>query len=59
MKEIFISVYFIRDNDRDRGGDRGSDRRSGDRDGSKGFDRYEPPRDRGGFDRGKNETDIE
>merc|ERR1712226_1109098 len=41
-----------RDNDRDRGYDRGGgDRRGGDRDGSRGFDRYEPPRDRGGFER--------
>merc|ERR1712156_488662 len=34
-------------NDRDRGYDRGGDRRGGDRDGSRGFDRYEPPRERG------------
>merc|ERR1711899_100839 len=40
-----------RDNDRDRGYDRGGDRRGGDRDGSRGFDRYEPPRERGGYDR--------
>ena len=43
---------FHRDNDRDRGYDRGGDRRGGDRDGSRGFDRYEPPRERGGYDRG-------
>merc|ERR1712203_961387 len=29
----------------------GGDRRGGDRDGSRGFDRYEPPRERGGYDR--------
>merc|ERR1712156_1272036 len=39
--------YNNRDNDDDRGGDR----RGGDRDGSRGFDRYEPPRERGGYDR--------
>lgn len=49
---------MLRDNDRNRGYDRGgydsmgSDRR-GDRDGNRGFDRYEPPKDRGGYDRGK------
>ena len=51
---IYFSFQFIRDNDRERGYDRGGiERRGGDRDGSRGFDHYEPPRDRGGFDRGE------
>ena len=51
--QLTITNYLNRDNDRDRGYDRGGDRRGGDRDGSRGFDRYEPPRERGGYDRGK------
>merc|ERR1711936_1354723 len=40
-----------RENDRDRGYDRGGSDRRGDRDGTRGFDRYEPPRDRNSYDR--------
>ena len=49
---------FIRENDRDRGYDRGGSDRRGDRDGTRGFDRYEPPRDRNSYDRGTNGDKI-
>ena len=47
-----MNFSFIRENDRDRGYDRGGSDRRGDRDGTRGFDRYEPPRDRNSYDRG-------
>ena len=56
QKPFYIINQTTRDNDRDRGYDRGGDRRGGDRDGSRGFDRYEPPRERGGYDRGNFQT---
>ena len=59
FKVFYVENFtFIRENDRDRGYDRGGSDRRGDRDGTRGFDRYEPPRDRNSYDRGTNGDKI-